>query len=87
MRRIHAQEIDLRAVQAVCRAGREGHESGRREALREMALANEGLARRRRHMLVLAVITAFLIGFSAGLFLGATSPRAREMTATSGRAG
>jgi len=78
MSRCHAQEIDPRAVQAVCRAAAEGRESGRRQALQEAAAVAARRARRARSVLLLSVTTALLIGFSAGLLMGAGAHRAKE---------
>ncbi len=86
IKRLHAKEIDLGAVQAVCRASAEGRKSGRQDALREVAAADRRSARRARWVLFVSIVTALLVGFTVGLLLGATSPRAaRAMEPAAGR--
>jgi hypothetical protein len=83
IKHLHAREIDLGAVQAVCRASAEGRRTGRQETLREAAVLVRRGARRARWILFLSVATALLVGFTAGLLLGATSPRAARAAETS----
>ena len=79
---LHAREIDLDAVQAVLRASAQGRQEGREAARREASAAARRSARRARTILFVSVVTALLGGFTAGLLLGATSPRAARATET-----
>lgn len=82
MQHIHAREIDLDAVQAVLHASANGRKEGREAGLREAEAAARRSAKRARSILLASVVTALLVGFSAGLFLGATSPRAARAMET-----
>lgn len=86
IQRVHAREIDLDAVQAVLHASANGRKEGRQAALREAEAEARRGAKRARWLLLASVTTALLVGFSAGLYLGATSPRAaRAMETTTPR--
>lgn len=74
--RLHAKWIDLDAIQAVLEAAASGRKEGQEAALREAAATARGRSRRQHWILFASVLTALFLGFSAGLLLGATSPRA-----------
>ncbi len=84
MIRCRSQEIDLRVFQAVIRASAEGRREGRKQALTEAALASAKRRRNARLILGFSVITALLLGFTAGVLAGALAPRPKPVSEASG---
>lgn len=82
--RCRSREIDLRVFQAVIRASEEGRREGREQALTEAARANAARRRKARLVLGFSVITALLLGFTAGVLAGALAPRPRPLSEASG---